>query len=397
MTDTTIAVIGLGYVGLPLAVHLARANFTVKGVDTNRDLVDKLNLGLRPTMDLPKEAFPIPKNLCAMTETPKNCGVYIVCVPTPDIAGTAKMDATYVLEACRNIGKVISDGAIVVIESTVTPGSTEGMLRDAVAETKGDYTFYMSFSPERVNPGSDYFYEMGNTEKLIGAPLVCRYLLCNVYKRIFNSVVTTGVEEAEIAKAFENTQRDLNISLMNELALKCYEKGIDYAEVVLGLRTKKTSPVFTSGMVGGHCISIDPYFLAEYYEDDNCLALHGRRTNEDYIRSIAIVAIDCNTENGPIVIVGRSYKAGVEDTRNSGSYKLRDYLKEMEAEVIIHDPMLDGAYNGVSPTLVIGATNHHPNLNIHRNYLCGEGVVFINIGGRFNATQCRPFHRVVEL
>jgi UDP-N-acetyl-D-galactosamine dehydrogenase len=396
MNIQTIAVIGLGYVGLPLAVHLARANFYVHGVDINERLVQTLNNGLRPTTDLPKEVFPMPDTMRATTNVPKGCGIYIVCVPTPDIGGK-KMDPTYVLDSCYAIGKVIGDGGIVVIESTVTPGATNGILRDAVAKAKGDYNFHIAFSPERVNPGSRYFYEMGNTEKLLGAPAECVEPLTEMYSRIFESVVVVGIEEAEIAKAFENTQRDMNIALMNELALKCYEKGISYSDVVKGLRTKKTSPVFSSGMVGGHCIPVDPYFLAEYYDDANCLALHGRAINENYIKLVAAAAIDCNTQKGPIVIVGRSYKEGVTDTRNSGSVKLLWQLGQLGGLAECHDPLVDPVYRGPKPTLIIGATNHHPTLNIFETYGCHEQCAFINIGGRFTEAQCKPFHKVVEL
>ena len=397
MSIQSIAVIGLGYVGLPLAVHLARAEFNVVGVDINPKLVETLLSGRRANMDLPKEVFPLPDNLQVVTEPPGGCEAYIVCVPTPHLDGENRMDPTYVVDACWNIGKVISDDGIVVIESTVTPGATEGMLREAIRATKGDYNFHICFSPERVNPGASYFYEMGNTEKLVGAePQVAR-LLTEMYGRIFQSVVVVGVREAEIAKAFENTQRDMNIALMNELALQCHDKGLDYSDVVRGLRTKKTSPVFISGMVGGHCIPVDPYFLAEYYEDEGCLALHGRAINEDYIARIGDLAIDYNEWAGPVVIIGKSYKNGVIDTRNSGSEKLANYLTERGVKAILHEPLTDLPYTGPSPTLVVGAINHHPNLNVFSTYKCHSKCTLINIGGRFTEEQCRPFHRTVEL
>lgn len=397
MMIQSVAVIGLGYVGLPLAVHLARARYDVTGVDINPLLIRALLAGEHANLDLPKEVFPIPKNMRVAMSPPAGMDAYIVCVPTPHLDGQNRMDASYVIATCRSIGKVISTEATVVIESTVTPGSTNGILRDTVAHAKGDYDFHMAFSPERVNPGASYFYEMGNTDKLIGTVSENNEALTAMYGRIFNSVVTVGIEEAEIAKTFENAQRDLNISLMNELAVQCYRKGLNYREVIKGLRTKGTSPVFTSGMVGGHCIPVDPYFLAEYYKDNGCLTLHGREVNESYIRFIADVTIDCNKHAGPVLIIGRSYKPGVMDIRNSGALKLQDYLVERGVEVCVHEPLTDDPYEGPTPAVLVGAINHHPSLHVFDNYGCDEKSVFINIGGGFTEEQAAPFHKIVEL
>lgn len=400
MTIKTVAIIGLGYVGLPLAVHLARAAYNVVGVDIDTNLVEALNSGTRPTRDLPAEIFPIPSNMQATTKMPADADVYIVCVPTPDL-NAERMDDRFVTQACRDIGAVMKDGAIVVIESTVTPGSTNGILRNSVRDTKGNARFHMAFSPERVNPGSRYFYEMGNTEKLVGTtpqPYV-EETLTEMYGRIFEKVVVVGIEEAEIAKAFENMQRDVNIALMNELAIECEKKGVKYTEVVKGLRTKKTSPVFTSGMVGGHCIPVDPYFMAEYYGSNECLPMYGRLVNEAYTLNLANIAIDYNPSHGRIIIIGKSYKNGVIDMRNSGAFKLARYLKADFEDVVIHDPMTDPIYEGTEQaTLVIGATNHDPNMRLFEYYNCHTHCVFVNLGGRFTEAQTAPFrHNVVEL
>lgn len=395
-----IAVIGLGYVGLPLAVHLARANYSVVGVDIDPLLVKAINTGSRPTRDLPKEVFPIPDTMSAVMKTPKEQDAYIICVPTPDTAahGNVGMDPTFVRNACMDIGAVIPDGAVVIIESTVTPSTTMGMFRECVASAKGDYNFHMAFSPERVNPGSQYFYEMGNTEKLVGAEPECQDVISTMYSRIFEDVVIIGVEEAELAKTFENAQRDLNIALMNELAHKCFKKRIDYTEVLRGLRTKSTSPKFTSGMVGGHCIPVDPYFLAEYYGDDNCLAMHGRRTNENYILKVARAAIDCNKKSdGLILIIGSTYKAGVVDQRNSGGIKLRDTLSRLGATVEIHDPLLATPRVGDTPSVIVGAINHHPNMDVYSVYNAGPQTKFINIGEAFTPKQTSAFAKTIQL
>lgn len=396
MEPKSIAVVGLGYVGLPLAVHLARAGFEVIGVDINKELVAALEAGLRPNRDLPSEVFPIPSNMRATYIMPGGVDVYIVAVPTPDL-GAKGMDAQYVVNSCRDIGKVMRDGATVVIESTVTPGSTNGFIRETIAEAKGDRNFHLAMSPERVNPGDHYFYEMGNTDKLVGTSNGAKEVCTAMYRRIFESVVTVGVEEAELAKAFENMQRDVNIALMNELAMQCEEKGLNYADVVKGLRTKKTSPIFTSGMVGGHCIPVDPYFVAEYYGTHDNLALHGRDVNIRYIEHLATLAIDYKPMEGPVLVIGKTYKPGVVDKRNSGAIKLHNFLLADHDSVEIHDIRLDGVYRGSSPVLVYGAVNHNPNLNIFEYYNCHSKCVFVNIGGGFTEAQTAPFHKVVNI
>jgi UDP-N-acetyl-D-galactosamine dehydrogenase len=286
----------------------------------------------------------------------------------------------------------------VVIESTVTPGSTNGILRDAVARTKGDFRFHMAFSPERVNPGPAYdFYEARNNVKLIGCDDGCHEELQSLYLSIYSDVLLINVEEAELVKTFENAQRDLNIAMMNELSLQCYRKNLNLAHVVDGLRTKRTSPEFYPGMVGGHCIAVDPYFLAEYYETENCLSVYARRINEGYIRKLAGIAIDCNTARGPILIVGQSYKAGVVDKRNSGALKLLTYLQGLGVEVYLHDMLVHDSYDGPSPTLVIGAVNHDTDVDIHRVYRCGPLTNLLTVGLQFTATQCEPFHKVFQL
>lgn len=397
MNIKSVAVIGLGYVGLPLAVHLARAGFEVTGVDTDEQLIHDLRIGKSVNPDLPVTVFPLPKNMLVCTEPLLGADAYIICVPTPDIDGK-RMDPAYVLEACRAVGRAAKDDAIVVIESTVTPGSTNTIFRDAVSATKGDSNFHMAFSPERVNPGSSYFHEMGNDEKLVGVGDEARKALSVMYGKVFSSVVTVGIEEAELAKTFENAQRDLNISLMNELAMNCLLNDINYPEVIRGLRTKSTSPVFISGMVGGHCISVDPYFLGEYYQDDDCLAMHGRRTNENYIEFVGGIVIGNTEPDDEILIIGRSYKPGVTDSRNSGGVKLRNYLVSQGAtEVFIHDPLTDSSYSWKKPALVVGAVNHDPMLDIAQYYGLDEDTIFVNIGGGFTVTQTMPFNTVIEL
>lgn len=393
-----VAVIGLGYVGLPLAIGVARENFSVTGVDIKQDLLDRLAAGERVNKDIPQDLYPIPDTLKLSSSPPPDCDVYIVCVPTPDVYGENRMDATAVIETCKSIGKVMPKHATVVIESTVTPGSTLGIFKEAVASTRGSTDFYMAYSPERLNPGPTFHdYEKVNHTKLIGCDTFSKSILSRIYRSIYDELVFVGVEEAELAKTFENAQRDMNIALMNELALHCYMKDLNYDEVIQGLRTKVSSPKFISGLVGGHCISVDPYFLAEYYGDAACLPLHGRIVNETYIERLSKIAIDCNEGNGPIVICGRSYKPGVVDKRNSGAIKLYKYLTHAGRAVHIHDTLVDGRYRGPSPTLMIGAVNHNPDLNIYKNYLCDPETDFINIGQGFTEWQCAPFRKVYKL
>lgn len=397
MLDQSIAVIGMGYVGLPLAIRLAQQGFEVTGVDTNEQVIETLCKGESPNPDINKSVFPIQGNFVAQTEMPGQCDVYIVCVPTPHVKNTYAMDPSYVLAACEAVGAAMPHSATVVIESTVTPGTTEGIFKEAVANAKGDACFNIAFSPERVNPGSHYFDSMFRMEKLIGAENGCVDTLRDLYGKIFQGVQVVGIKEAELAKTFENAQRDLCIALMNELSMLCYERGLDFAQVVKGLRTKTTSPVFTSGMVGGHCIPVDSYFLGEFYDDMDCLSMRGRELNESYILYVGDTAIDCKHICGPIVILGRSYKSGVVDTRNSGSVKLYDYIHSQGREVLIHEPLTQPTYDGRPPAVLIGAVNHYPMSDIYRHCNCDIATTFINTGGRFSDKQVADFTKVIDL
>lgn len=349
-----VAVVGLGYVGLPLAVALAR-HFSVIGFDISADRVAQLKEGRDHTGEV--DGADMVGTDAAFTSDPvelAKAGIIIVAVPTP-VDNHKTPDLRPVAKACETVGKVMATGTIVVFESTVYPGVTEDVCVP-ILERESGYVFGKQFtvgySPERINPG-DKVHTLENVVKIVaGSDERTRSIL----SRLYGTVVKAGIHEAptirvaEAAKVIENTQRDLNIALMNELSVIFHNLGIDTMEVLEAAGTKWNFLPFRPGLVGGHCIGVDPYYLTYKAEETGYqpqVILAGRRINDSMGAYIAKMAVKMMIQAGRQVkdakvgILGLTFKENVPDLRNSKVIDIITELVDFGATVLIHDPLAD--------------------------------------------------------
>jgi UDP-N-acetyl-D-galactosamine dehydrogenase len=349
-----IAVIGLGYVGLPLAVHLAK-HFKVVGFDTNRVIVAELKKGHDRTMELSDSE--LKKIKIHFTYRPADlsvCKFFIVAVPTP-VDHFHVPDLSNIENASAIIGKYLSPGSCVVYESTVYPGVTEDIcvpILENVSGLKFGHNFTVGYSPERINPG-DKIHTVSNTVKIISASDA---VSLDLLEGIYSAVVKVGlhrassIKVAEAAKVIENTQRDINIALMNELAIIFNKMNIDTLEVLKAAETKWNFLSFRPGLVGGHCIGVDPYYLTYKAESIGYrpeVILAGRRINDSMGKYIAQKAIkimitsDIQVNKARVAVLGLSFKENVPDLRNTRVIDIINELKDYGTEVLVHDPLAD--------------------------------------------------------
>jgi UDP-N-acetyl-D-galactosamine dehydrogenase len=345
-----IAVIGLGYVGLPVAVAFARAA-PVVGFDIDRVRVDELRAGRDRTREVDAADLAQP-NLACTSDPAALAGAdfYIVTVPTP-IDAANRPDLSAMLSASKTVGHALKRGDIVVYESTVYPGAVEEdcvpVLENASGlKCGGDFT--VGYSPERINPG-DKAHRFETITKVVAA-LDAKTL--DVVAEVYGSAVTAGIHRApsikvaEAAKVIENTQRDLNIAFMNELSEICHALGIDTADVLAAARTKWNFLPFHPGLVGGHCIGVDPYYLTHRAERAGYaprVILAGRQINDGVGRRVARECARLLMQRGgamPVVtVLGLTFKENVPDIRNS---KVVDIVRELSSFGIaaqVHDPL----------------------------------------------------------
>lgn len=351
-----LAVVGLGYVGLPLAVAFAR-EMRVIGFDINQERIAELKRGEDHTREVDPDSLALVR--IDFTSNPaalKNASVIIIAVPTP-IDQHRNPDLKPVLSATRIVGKNLSPGCVIVYESTVYPGLTEEECLP-ILEAESGLTlgagFYLGYSPERINPG-DRQHTLQTIKKIVSAsdPRTLEFLA-----ELYGSIVKAGIHKAssikvaEAAKVIENTQRDLNIALMNELAVIFEELGIDTLEVLEAAGSKWNFLPFRPGLVGGHCIGVDPYYLtfkAEQLGFHPEVILAGRRINDRMGKYIAESTIKNlikrgNRINGSrIGVLGLTFKENVPDLRNTRVIDLVNELKDYGAEVVINDPEVDPA------------------------------------------------------
>lgn len=353
--DRCIAVIGLGYVGLPVAVSFARIGARVVGFDIDRRRIQELRAGI----DLTREVEPADLTLPTLrfTDAPTCLGdsdFFIITVPTPiDAAKRPSLDA--LLAASLTVGRALRPGAIVVYESTVYPGATEGdcvPILESASGLKSGVDFAVGYSPERINPG-DKQHRFESIVKVVSGQ---NQETLDTIARVYGAVVQAGIHKApsimvaEAAKAIENTQRDLNIALMNELSIFFSKLGIDTSDVLAAASTKWNFLPFTPGLVGGHCIGVDPYYLthrAEMMGYHPQIILAGRRVNDgmgEFIARSAVAKLSrCGVHTRRAAILGLTFKEDVPDIRNS---RVIDIVKELLAfgfEVKVHDPAADSA------------------------------------------------------
>jgi UDP-N-acetyl-D-glucosamine/UDP-N-acetyl-D-galactosamine dehydrogenase len=360
----TIAVIGLGYVGLPLLLGIARHFPATIGFDIDTRRIQALQQGHDWTGEVaPATLAAMNATLTADPTALHACSCIIVTVPTP-IDAAKRPDLTPILAACATIGQILRDRPaspeplLIVFESTVYPGLTEdvcGPRLEQVSGKKRGADFRLGYSPERINPG-DTVHRLENITKIIAAEDAASI---NRLQAIYGAVVTAGlhiapsIAVAEAAKVLENTQRDLNIALMNELALICDRLHIRTTDVLAAAGTKWNFLPFTPGLVGGHCIGVDPYYLttrAEALGYHPQVILAGRRINDGMPHFIAeklvkLLAATGRSESGARVgVLGLSFKENVRDLRNSRVPEIITTLTQFGCTVLVHDPLADPAH-----------------------------------------------------
>lgn len=352
LNQIKIGIIGLGYVGLPLAVEFGRKYPTI-GFDINSDRIQELNSGQDSTLEVTGKEIMSSKSLSftdQLTEM-QGCNFYIVTVPTP-IDDHKNPDLSPLISASKTLAKIIQRDDIVVYESTVYPGATEEVCLPIIEEGSGltlNKDFYAGYSPERINPG-DKEHRVTNILKVTsGSTPEAADLIDEIYK----SIITAGTHKAssirvaEAAKVIENTQRDLNIALVNELAIIFNRLGIDTEEVLQAAGTKWNFLPFRPGLVGGHCIGVDPYYLTYKAQEIGYnpeIILAGRRINDrmgEYIVSRVtqqMMSKKIHVVDSNILILGLAFKENCPDLRNTRVIDIVKELKRYHANVDVYDP-----------------------------------------------------------
>jgi UDP-N-acetyl-D-galactosamine dehydrogenase len=353
--NLTIAVIGLGYVGLPLAVEFGKKR-PVIGFDINKKRVIELQNGQDHTLEVSSEELEQAAHLSytASAEDLKAANVYIVTVPTP-IDEHKRPDLTPLIKASETIGKTLKKGDIVIYESTVYPGATEEDCVPVLERVSGlvfNQDFYAGYSPERINPG-DKEHRVTNIKKVTAGSTP---EIADLVDALYNEIITVGthkassIKVAEAAKVIENTQRDLNIALINELAMIFNRMGIDTEAVLQAAGSKWNFLPFRPGLVGGHCIGVDPYYLTHkaqtigYHPE---IILAGRRLNDGmgaYVVSQLVKAMlkkRIHVEGARVLVMGLTFKENCPDLRNTRVIDIVRELAEYNISVDVYDPWVD--------------------------------------------------------
>ena len=353
--DTRIAVIGLGYVGLPLAVEFGKRYLTI-GFDVNRSRTTALISGRDSTLEVDTPALESATHLSYTTDVDKlkTCNIYIVTVPTP-IDIYKRPDLSPLEKASETVGKVLSKDDIVIYESTVYPGATEEVCVPILEKHSGltfNKNFYCGYSPERINPG-DKEHRVTTIKKVTSGSTL---EIADKVDALYRSIITAGthkassIKVAEAAKVIENTQRDINIALINELALIFRRLGIDTEEVLKAAGSKWNFLPFRPGLVGGHCIGVDPYYLTHkamevgYYPE---IILAGRRLNDSMGKYVANEIINLMTKkriqvvDSNILVMGLTFKEDCPDIRNTRVVDVVQELSGFHCNIDVYDPWID--------------------------------------------------------
>ena len=347
-----IAVIGLGYVGLPLAVEFGKI-LSVIGFDIDQHRINELKNGCDVTLETTSVDLAAAKQLTYTTQVDvlRSCNCYIVTVPTP-IDEHKNPDLTPLMKASQTVGQVLKKGDIVIYESTVYPGCTEEDCVPVLERHSGlkfNQDFYCGYSPERINPG-DKEHRLANTKKVTSGstPEIADFV-----DALYSQIISAGthkaasIKVAEAAKVIENTQRDLNIALINELALIFNKMGIDTEAVLKAAESKWNFLPFRPGLVGGHCISVDPYYLTHKAQAIGYLPeviLAGRRLNDSmgtYVAAQLVKAMAktrIHVQGAKVLIMGLTFKENCPDLRNTRVIDIYTELKDYHCDVDIYDP-----------------------------------------------------------
>ena len=353
-----IAIVGLGYVGLPLAVYMAR-HFPVLGFDIDKGRVAELAEGKDRTREATPEEFAAARanlTFSASEADLATCNVFIVTVPTP-IDISRRPDLTALEKASASVGRRIKPGGLVVYESTVYPGATEEVCIPIIEKTSGlvyNRDFFAGYSPERINPG-DHKHRLPSILKITSGSTPEAAELVNA---IYSKVITAGTHKAssirvaEAAKVIENIQRDVNIALINELAMLFKQMGLETREVLAAAGTKWNFHGYQPGLVGGHCIGVDPYYLTHKAQSlgfHTEMILAGRRINDGMAAYVAqdliktMLKRKVRVDDARVLVLGFTFKENVPDTRNT---KVADLVRELASfvgRVDVYDPLADAA------------------------------------------------------
>lgn len=355
--NSKIAVIGLGYVGLPLAVEFGKKRDVV-GFDINPKRIAELREGRDHTLETTPEELKAASRLAFTSDIAdlRDCGIFIVTVPTP-IDNANRPDLTPLIKASETVGKVMPTGAIVIYESTVYPGATEEVCVPVLEKHSGqkfNVDFFCGYSPERINPG-DKEHRLPTIKKVTSGSTP---EVAETVDQLYGQIITAGthkassIKVAEAAKVIENTQRDVNIALMNELSLIFHRLGIDTGEVLQAAGTKWNFLPFRPGLVGGHCIGVDPYYLTHKavevgYHPEVILA--GRRINDNMASHVADEVIKLMLRKSlpvlgsKVLVLGLTFKENCPDVRNTKVVDIVRTLQSYNVQVDVFDPWINVA------------------------------------------------------
>jgi UDP-N-acetyl-D-glucosamine/UDP-N-acetyl-D-galactosamine dehydrogenase len=355
MIDKLIAIVGLGYVGLPLAVEFGK-KAKVFGFDINKKRVSELKKGVDSTLESSFEEIVSSKNLSFTSniEDIKNCNIYIIAVPTP-LDEEKKPNLNPLIQSSKAVGNILKKGDIVIYESTVYPGATEEVcvpILEKYSRMVFNQDFYCGYSPERINPG-DKINRLTDIKKVTSGSTL---KTADIVDSLYNEIILAGtykagsIKIAESSKVVENTQRDVNIALMNEFSLIFNKLGIDTEDVLKAAESKWNFLPFRPGLVGGHCIHVDPHYLAFKakqvgYNPEIILA--GRRLNNSmgvYVASEVTKLMEkkrIDLVNSNVLVMGLTFKENCPDMRNTNVVNLVKYLEKSNCNVQVYDPWVD--------------------------------------------------------
>jgi len=384
-----ICIVGLGYVGLPLAHAFAKGGHNVSGYDISSERIEALKQGNDWTNELSKEQFN--EVQITFSDDPKIIGesdIVIVALPTP-IDLQKKPDLTILKEGTKTVGEYLKKGAIIVYESTVYPGTTEEICAPILEEAsrlKCGQDFTLGYSPERVNPGD----KEHSVDKIVKVVSGQDEKTTDTLVELYGSVITAGIHRApsikvaEMAKAIENAQRDLNIAFVNEIALLCDKVGIPTQDVLNAAKTKWNFLPFLPGLVGGHCIGVDPYYLVEKARQlgmETQVIAAGRAVNDSMGKHVAnqiLNSLPGECREPRVLVLGITFKENVPDTRNSKSGDVIKELQERGCTVEVDDPYRNGMHDWKAGSLNDGPYDAIVLLVPHREYLEQSVEMFTN-------------------
>ena len=399
--DLKLAVIGLGYVGLPLALEFSKKRKVI-GFDTQKKRIKELRSGIDKNLEVTKKELYEAKKLIITNDIQKlkisNC--YIVAVPTP-IDKNKIPDLKLLFLASETVGKILKKGDIVIYESTVYPGCVEEdcvPILEKFSGLKFNRDFFCGYSPERINPG-DKEHRISNIKKITSGSTV---EIADLVDELYREIITVGthkapsIKVAEAAKVIENTQRDLNIALINELSILFNKMNIDTEEVLKAAASKWNFLPFSPGLVGGHCIGVDPYYLTHKaisigYQPEIILA--GRRLNDSmgvYVASQLINAMSNKSiqiKNAKILIMGLTFKENCPDLRNSGVAGVINELKKSDCDLDFYDPWASSkevkSLYGIKPIIKLTPNSYDGIiLSVAHNQFKDMGFKFISTLGK---------------